>query len=380
MPIMLYVVTEDWYFLLHRLPMAQAAARAGYRVHVATRINKDRNAIEDLGFLLHPINWRRGSLSVANNISTVLELRRLYGQLMPNIIHHVGLQPVFIGSIASIGMHLTQIDSLVGLGTTFTSRTLRARTIRAVITQLLPRMMNGPNTLVTVENKDDKGVLSALGVRSAQIVVLPGSGVDTHRLRPLPEPDGAITAAFVGRLLASKGIRTLIAAHDLLVRRGTRIRLLIAGERDPSSPLSIPAEEIESWKRRPGITMLGHVADISDVWKSAHFAVLPSREREGLPMSLLEAAACGRPLVATDVPGCREIARQGVNALLLPPDDPSALADAIDLMARDSSLRRRFGQASRQIVESEYSAEIVAREVTVLYARLLQRDPGMGQA
>jgi glycosyltransferase involved in cell wall biosynthesis len=279
-----------------------------------------------------------------------------------------------IGSIAAIALPVVALNSLVGLGYAFTSSQPKARLMRAVIKVLLPRLMNRPRTAVTVENKDDKALLAALGLGSAPVFILPGSGVDIARLTPLAEPDGPFTAAFVGRLLDDKGIRTLVAAHELLQRRGTPVRLLIAGEPDPANPTSIPIDEIESWKRRPGVEVLGFVSDVCAVWRSAHIGVLPSR-REGLPTSLLEAAACGRPLVATDVPGCREIARPQVNALLVAPDDPPALSDAISRMAQDAEMRRRFGQASRQIVETEYSSDIVGREVVGLYDRLSGRRP-----
>ena len=158
----------------------------------------------------------------------------------------------------------------------------------------------------------------------------------------------------------------------MLAKRGESVRLLIAGDADPANPVSIPPQETAEWKRRPGLEVLGHVADIRDVWQAAHIAVLPSR-REGLPKSLLEAAACGRPIVATDVPGCREIARPDVNALLVPPDDPEALAAAIGRLAGDAGLRARFGAASRQIVEGEFSAGLIGKQVVALYGRLLSK-------
>jgi glycosyltransferase involved in cell wall biosynthesis len=355
--------------------MAQAAARAGYEVHLATRVSKDRRAIEDLGFAVHPLNWRRGSLNPLDIMNIVAEIRRLYDSLKPDIIHHVALQPVVIGSLASTGMPFAQLDSFFGLGWVFSSPQVKARLVGAALKLLLPRLTNRPQTIVTVENSDDKAALSAIGLQPERIFVLPGSGIDIHRLTPLAEPKGAITAAFVGRLLVNKGIRTLVAAHDLLSKRGVQLHLLIAGEPDPANPTSIPMVEIDSWRSRSGITVMGHVADISGVWNLAHFGILPSRGGEGLPMSLLEAAACGRPLVATDVPGCREIARPGVNALLVPVDDPAALAEAISRMARDDALRRRYGQSSRCIVEAEYSSEIVGREVVALYDRLSGRQP-----
>src|SRR5262249_49738695 len=158
-----------------------------------------------------------------------------------------------------------------------------------------------------------------LGAADKRIFTIAGSGVNIDKLMPLPEPPEPVTMAFAGRLLKDKGIRTLVEAHDILARRGQPVRLLIAGEPDPANPASIPRKEIAVWSRRPGVTLLGQVTDIRNVWKDAHIAVLVSR-REGLPMSLLEAAACGRPIVASNVPGCREVARRNFNALLVAPD------------------------------------------------------------
>jgi glycosyltransferase involved in cell wall biosynthesis len=202
--------------------------------------------------------------------------------------------------------------------------------------------------------------------------LIPGSGVDVDALTPQPEPAGPITIAFVGRLVESKGIRALIAAHERLSERGRDIQLLIAGLPDPANRTSISAQEIEAWCRRPNINHLGFVEDIGELWRRAHIAVLPSH-REGVPLSLLEAAACGRPLVATDVPGCRDIARAGVNALLVPLDDSQALADAIDRLALDGELRRKFGQASRALVEREFSSARIGRDVVSLYRCLLEQ-------
>jgi glycosyltransferase involved in cell wall biosynthesis len=225
-----------------------------------------------------------------------------------------------------------------------------------------------------VQNEDDRAAITALGVGEGRIYLIPGSGVDTDQLAAMPEPGGPITAAFVGRLLDDKGVRTLIAAQEILAKRGQPVRLLLAGEPDPANPASIPPDEIAAWKDREGVEVLGHVADIRTVWAAAHIAVLPSR-REGLPKSLLEAAACGRAMVATDVPGCRVIARDGVNALLVPPDDPTALADAIDVLARDPVLRQTFAAAGRRRAEDEFSSTRIGRETVALYDKLLEKYP-----
>jgi glycosyltransferase involved in cell wall biosynthesis len=372
-PILVYLVTEDWYFLSHRLPMASAARRAGYEVHVLTNVRDHGAAIEAHGFHLHPLSWRRGSLNPPDVLAIIREVRGLYRVLAPDLVHHVALQPAIIGSLAALGLPVRRLNAVAGLGFAFTSNTPKARLVRMVLSGLLRTLLNSPRASVLVQNPDDHAAVGTLGVSAERIFLVPGSGVDVDVLTPLPEPDGPTTAAFVGRLLEDKGVRTLLAAHELLARRRRPVRLLIAGEPDPANPASIPVEEIERWKRQPGVVMLGHVANIRDVWSAAHIAVLPSR-REGLPKSLLEAAAFGRPIVATDVPGCREIARANVNALLVPPDDPAALAEAIDRLAADPDLRQRFGLAARHIVEDEFSSDRIGREIVALYDRLLGRN------
>jgi len=180
--------------------------------------------------------------------------------------------------------------------------------------------------------------------------------------------------AYVGRLLDDKGLRTLVSAHALLASSGEAVRLLVAGETDPANPASIPPSEIDAWRQRPMLEVLGHVSDIAALWARAHIAVLPSR-REGLPMSLLEAAACGRPIVATDVPGCREIARRDLNALLVPVDDPEPLAAAIRQLARDPAMRARFAMAGRTLAEHEFSSARIGPETVKLYRAMLGDAP-----
>lgn len=352
--------------------MAKAAQKAGYEVHVATRVDAGFAAIEAIGFHLHPLQWPRGSFSPFARIAIWQEVRALYRGLSPDIVHHVALEPTIIGSLAALGLPIVCLNALAGLGFAFTSRTAKARVTGAVLSRLLKMLLNRRRTAALVQNGDDRDVLVRLGVDADRIFLIPGSGVETDRFTPLAEPSEPMTMAFVGRLLDDKGVRTLVRAHEILMRRGKPVRLLIAGEPDPANPASIPEDEIKAWSQRPGIKVLGQVADIREVWKAAHIAVLASR-REGLPKSLLEAAACGRPIVATDVPGCREIARQHINALLVPPDDAEALADAIERLASDENLRRKFGEAGRRLVESEYAAERIGGAIVALYGSLLHR-------
>jgi len=371
-PRVIYLVTEDWYFISHRLPMARAARNAGFEVHVATRIDRHGAAIKAEGFHLHPVAWRRGSLDPRDLVRTVHEVRKLYRQLKPDLAHHVALSAAVVGSLAAIGLPIICLNAMTGLGTMFTDDDAKVRIARPVLRMALRALLDRSRAAVLVQNEDDRAVIERLGVDRTRIALIPGSGVDVEALVPAPEPPGPMTMAFVGRLVASKGIRTLLAAHERLGQRGRDVRLLIAGLPDPANPTSISSREIEAWTRRPNVKHLGFVADIAALWACAHIAVLPSH-REGLPLSLLEAAACGRPLIATDVPGCREIARADVNALLVPLEDAQALADAIDRLALDPQLRRKFGQAGRELVERTFSSERIGRDLVALYRRLLEQ-------
>lgn len=370
-PRLLYLVSEDWYFLSHRLPMARAAQAAGYDVHVATRIGDGASAIAAEGFQVHPLHWRRGSLHPVDLFRAVTGVRKIYRALAPDLVHQVAFWPAIVGSLAGLGLPAKRLSALAGLGFVFTSNSIKARVVRGALRLFLKRLLSGARAAILVQNNDDLAVMTNIGVDRKHLFLISGSGVDTERLRPLPEPPGAITVAYVGRLLDDKGLRPLTRAQALLTQRGETIRLLIAGEADSANPASIPPEEVERWRRQSGVEVLGQ-SSVAEVWARAHIAALPSR-REGLPLSLLEAAACGRPIVATDVPGCREIARPDVNAFLVPPDDAPALADAIARMAHDAALRARFGEAGRRIVEREFSSERIGREIVALYDRLLGR-------
>ena len=212
--------------------------------------------------------------------------------------------------------------------------------------------------------------LSRLASSPDHISIIPGSGVDIRRFQPMAEPAGTPTVAFAGRLLEDKGIRTLVAAIQLLHSRSYPVTLLIAGDTDPANPTSVSAAEMADWSRDPNIRYAGHVKDIVDIWAKAHIAILPSR-REGLPMALVEAAACGRPLIATDVPGCREVVIPGENGLLVPLDDPRSLADAISHLASSPALRQRYGAAARRLAVEKFAAKAIGDQTVQLYRDLV---------
>jgi glycosyltransferase involved in cell wall biosynthesis len=372
-PRLLYVVTEDWAFLSHRLPMARAARDAGFEVHVATRVSSWAAAIEAERFVLHPIPFARGSVSPVATLSTIAALRRLHREVKPALTHHVALQACVLGMLATLGRPAACINAFIGLGYLFTSDSGKARTVRTLVRLLLRFLINRKNSIALVQNCDDKAALTSLGIAKTKIALIPGSGVDTNRFTPIPEPDGTPTFGFVGRLLDDKGIRTLITAHRLLRTHMPDVRLFIAGTPDPGNPASVTDAEAKSWNERPGIAWLGHVDDIAGFWARAHIAVLPSR-REGLPLSLMEAAACGRAMIASDVPGCREVVIHQQTGLLVPVDDALALAEAMSRLADAPELRARYAMAARNLVVEKFAADIIGRQTAQLYRRLLDKQ------
>src|ERR1700691_5961761 len=180
----LYVVNEDWPFLLNRLPMARAARKAGFEVHVATRVNDGARAIEAEGFKLHPIPLQRGGISPLSAIPTILALRKITARIKPDIAHHSGLQCCVYGSIAAFGMQFPYVSALTGMGYVFTSATWRTRLLRKILKWLLPPLLNRPGDVVLVQNPDDRAALVGLGISGTRIVLIPGSGVDTDALQP----------------------------------------------------------------------------------------------------------------------------------------------------------------------------------------------------
>jgi glycosyltransferase involved in cell wall biosynthesis len=272
--------------------------------------------------------------------------------------------------IAALGRRVACVNAFIGLGYAFTSDSAKARALRSIVSAAVRFLVDRDGSVALVQNRDDMAALMSLGIQKSRITLIPGSGVDVERFTPLPEPQGPLTFGFVGRLLDDKGIRTLLTAHRLLHSRGLNSRLLIAGTPDPANPASVTAAEAASWNKEPGISWLGHVSDISGLWARAHIAVLPSR-REGLPLSLMEAAACGRAMIASDVPGCREIVVHEQTGLLVPVDDAPALAAVMERLAGAPELRARYAAAARTLVVEKFATEIIGRQTVALYRRLL---------
>ena len=374
---LIFLVTEDWYFWSHRLPMARAAQQAGFDVAVAARVVAHGERIKAAGFRLHPLRWRREELGLWPNLAAVLEIYRLYRRERPFLVHHVAHKAVVLGGVAALLARVPRVVSFIaGVGYMGTSQSRHARLFGAVARALWPPLLLRANCRVIVQNDEDSAAIAALRPSAAaRIVVIRGSGVDLDHFSPLPEPPAPpVTAAYVGRMIAIKGVATLVEAQQRLWREGVALRLLLVGAPDPANPTSFDAPQLQAWDRLPGVSWCGHRDDVREIWAAAHIAVLASFGGEGVPKTLLEAAAIGRAMVATDVPGTRDIARQGVNAILVPPGDPAVLAAALKQLADETEHRHDFAQASHALVAAQFSEAAVITATVALYRSLAAAD------
>ncbi len=379
-PVLLYLVTEDWYFCSHRLPVARAARAAGWDVVVATRVTSHGEDIRAEGFRLIPIGLRRRSLAPWREMAAIAELARLYRRERPGLVHHVGMKPVLYGSLAAAMTGVPAVvNALAGLGYVFTSTRLKARLVRPWIKLAFSWLLDRPNSRVILQNPDDVAAMTEATLPAARVALIRGSGVDIEAfaatIESEGEPEGPPVAVMVSRMLWDKGVGELVQAARLLRERKVPLNVVLVGPPDPENPASIPETQLRDWDRSGDVAWWGERSDIARIWADSHIAVLPSYYGEGVPKSLLEAAASGRPMLATDTSGCREIVIDGVTGILVPPRDVAALADGLEALARDKTRRQRLGAAARDLVEREFSETLVVERTLALYRALCAGGP-----
>jgi glycosyltransferase involved in cell wall biosynthesis len=373
-PRVLLVVTEDWYFASHRFDLARAARDAGLEVALATRVSTWRERIEAEGIRVFPLRFmRRSSRTPWIEGQAIQELAALYREWRPDVVHHVAAKPVIYGGLAARMAGVPRvIAALAGLGHAFASERTSARWLRPALLAAYRAALKQRSVRLIVQNpEDERFVLEEKLATPADVRVIRGSGVDTQLFRPRREPEGQPTFVLVARMLWDKGVGEFVDAASLLRQGDLQARFVLVGEADPENPAAITRAQLLRWHREGHVEWWGHRSDMPEVLSGAHVACLPSY-REGLPKTLLEAAACGLPLIATDVPGCREIAVHGETALLVPPRDARSLAAAILALAGDDQLRRRLGAAARRRVCDNFSTERITGQTVAIYRELIE--------
>ena len=373
-PKVLFVITEDWFFHSHFLDRAISLLASGGAVGVATRFSVHEEELKSLGFTLFPINFSRRGLNPFTEFVTSIRIRKIVREFKPDITHNVALKPVVTGTFGELlGRQKVVVNALVGMGYIFTSTDARASLVKPILSKMLKFLLHSKSVHVVIENPDDLNSLVSDGfVDPSQISIIRGAGVNLDAFPFCPETPGPIVVTLVSRILRDKGVLEFIEAASHLRLSAPDVVFQIVGETDPGNPSAIQQSEIDSWKPLPNVKLLGRRNDIASILKGSHVVCLPSY-REGLPKALLEALSSGRPIVTTDVPGCREVCNDGVNGLLVPARDSIALSKAIEKLALDAEMRQAMGRAGRLLAETEFSNEIVCAQTLDLYRKLMER-------
>jgi glycosyltransferase involved in cell wall biosynthesis len=368
-PRLLFLMNEALFFTTHRLPVALAAQKAGYEVHVAAPHEDGPVAvIEGAGFQYHDLPLKRGGRGLAGELRLLARCFQLIRRIKPDLVHHVAMKPVIFGGLASrlLGVRAV-VHAITGMGFLFIRDDVPARVIRTLIMPLYRYALGHPNARVIFQNPDDLGMfLDRRLVRPDITVMIKGCGVDMTTFAPAPAPDGPIVVMFPARILGDKGVHEFIHAARALKADGAQARFILVGRRDPANPTDVAETAIRGWEAEGVVEWWGFRTDMPQVLPQAHIVCMPSY-REGLPRGLIEAAACGLPIVTADVPGCREVVRHGESGFLVPARDGPATAAAIGKLLNDAGLRRSMGQAARRLALDEFTVEAFVADTLATY-------------
>jgi glycosyltransferase involved in cell wall biosynthesis len=366
-----YFVSEDWYFCSHRIPVARAAQKKGFDVWVVTRVTNHGEIIKSHGFNLVELDLDRSGLNVFYDLKIFFKLYKIFREIRPTVVHNVAIKPVIYGTIAAKLSNVNVIvNALAGFGFLFSTDTKGLlKFLQPLVTGVIGSIMRVSKSLVIVQNSADFDTLiKHMKIDENRLTLIRGSGVDLRRFSPQPEPtNDPIRITLVSRMLWTKGVGDLVSAGKILHERGINCVITLVGEPDNENSATISIEKLQEWAENSYIEWWGRCEDIPEVWRQSHIACLPSYYREGLPKSLLEAASCGRPMVSSDIPGCREIVHNNETGLIVPTKNPLALADALQKLCENPELRLKLGKNARWHAKSYFSEELVSRSTAALY-------------
>tara|TARA_B100001029_G_scaffold48172_1_gene38225 strand:+ start:2282 stop:3415 length:1134 start_codon:yes stop_codon:yes gene_type:complete len=369
----LFVIVEDRYFISHRLHLAQHALKLGYEVGLISKNSKYKEFLTNQGIKVFDWSLVRGSFNIFYEVRAFFEIIKTLIIFSPDLIHAVALKPVIYSSFASKLVFLrSKVFALGGLGFIFSSQKFLARILRPIIVLLLKFAFSGKKSRLIIQNVDDMKMLTDLGViKSNKVELIKGAGVDINNFSYLEETGSVPEVILPARLLWDKGVGEFVKAAKIIKDQGIEANFSILGEADPHNPECISDEQITDWKKDGFVKILGFKDDVVKYLHRCSIVCLPSY-REGLPKALLEAASCGRPIVTTNVPGCREIVQDGINGYLVPPRDSVILAQSLSKLISDKDLRISLGRNGRLLVEKEFSDEIVSIKTAKLWSSLIK--------
>lgn len=373
MPKIILAANTEWYLYNFRLSLARFLREQGYEVVLLSPPGKYAAALQEAGFRW--LEWEVGRQTLApwNELAAVLRLEQMYRRERPDLVHHHTIKPVLYGSLAARRAGVPAVvNSITGRGYVFTAENFKARLLRPFVRGLYRPALRFPNSAVIFENAADRQYFVETNlVPTAQTWLIEGVGVDAELFCPRPEPDGAPVALLAGRLLWDKGVGVMAEAARRLKTLAPDVRVALVGEPDPGNPGTLDETTLRGWVAEGIIEWRGFRSDMHNVYAESHIVAAPTTYGEGVPTTLLEAAACGRPIVASDTPGCRHVVMDGQNGLLVPPNDPEALAAAIARLAGDANLRAQMGAEGRKLVLEKFTTEKVNAATLEVYRTFL---------
>jgi glycosyltransferase involved in cell wall biosynthesis len=369
---LLFVVNVDWFFLSHRLPIALEAMRQGYDVHIAAGITDRLEELQSHGLQVHPLGISRSKAGLLEALTVAKQIWRVYHTVKPDVVHLVTIKPVLMGGIlARLAGVPAVVAAVSGLGFVFLENGLVAALRRKLVGMLYRASFGHSNLAVIFQNSQDKATLVQLAnLPESKTELIRGSGVDVSQFAAAPLPTGTPVVMLAARLLADKGVREFVQAARLLRTAGVKARFCLVGTADLHNPTSLTQAELDRYEAEGIVELWGHRTDMATTLTSAHIVVLPSY-REGLPKVLIEAAACGRAVVTTDVPGCRDAIVPNVTGLLVPARDAPTLSQAITSLLNNPQRCQEMGQAGRALAEQAFDIKQVVAQHMRIYTGLI---------
>lgn len=366
---LLFVVNVDWFFLSHRLPIALAAIEKGWEVHLACQTTDKREVLESYGIIVHQVDMSRSGFNPFGELKPFQQILNVIRRIKPDTVHLVAMKGVILGGLASVITRIKKVVvSISGLGFVFIDSSVKAKLLRLVIMSLFRFILNGKNVRVIFQNETDRALfISNNVVKKNQTVLVNGSGVDLELFKFIPEENTSRPIVmFLGRLLKDKGVQEFFDAAKMLKQKGSQARFVLVGDIDSGNLNSLTQTDIDEFVASGYVEAWGYKKNMHEVLPAANIIVLPSY-REGHPKSLAEAAACGRAVVTTDVPGCRDAIIENNTGLLVPLKSSKELAEAMETLINNESLRKRYGRAGRDLAESKFDVNGIVEEHLSIY-------------
>jgi glycosyltransferase involved in cell wall biosynthesis len=372
----IFVVNNPDFLISHRFDICIEAINQGYQAHVASPFKEDAvSKIEAAGMHYHEINFSRKGKNPFLELKTIVSLISLFRKINPDLVHLITIKPYLYGGIAArISGVKSVVSAVAGLGILFSSNQLKYRLLRLALYPLFGFAFGHKNQSVIFQNADDRNALVNWGVVAKdQVKMIRGSGVDLATCAMFDEPSGVPIVSFAARLLRDKGVEVFVEASRLLKQRNIEARFWLIGEPDLGNANSVTQEQLRAWKSEGLVELFGFRKDIPELFAQSNIVTLPSFYGEGLPKVLIEAAACGRAVITTDHPGCRDAVERDLTALLVTVRDSVALADAIQALIESPDKRKAMGQAGRKLAIEEFDVNKVVEEHLKIYTELMER-------